>query len=232
MKTLGVLGGMGPEATAHFFSLLVSHDTADRDQDHLRIVVECDPSVPDRTAFLLGKGEDPLPALLRSANRLEDSGVDLAGIPCMTAHAFLARLRQRSALPFISAFEVLAERLDDLLPPGAPVGILATVGSRKARLFESHLGARPVLWPSEEDHATLVMEAIYGRNGIKAGVRGDPPRSLLAEAASRLAAAGAKAIIAGCTEVPLALSQSDVTIPFIDPMDLLAKAMVDAARPA
>ena len=90
--TIGILGGMGPEATAAFFSMLVRLDSATSDQDHLHIIVDSDPSIPDRTKFILEDGTNPLPAMLSSARRLLAAGAHIAGMPCMTAHALLDQL--------------------------------------------------------------------------------------------------------------------------------------------
>lgn len=227
---IGVLGGMGPEATAALFSMLVRLDVAASDQDHLRIVVDSDPSIPDRTKHLLEGGPDPLPAMLASARRLLAAGADVAGIPCMTAHAFLPSLRRNCTLHFLSAFEETGRALDAFSPPIRRLGILATMGTRRTRLFEEAMPDRDILWPSEDDHRFLVMEAIYGPRGIKAGNLGEEPHRLLIRAAQGLIEQGVDAIVAGCTEVPLVLSQKDFDIPFIDPMYFLARALIEAAR--
>ena len=230
MKTIGILGGMGPEATSDFFAKLLSFDKAARDQDHVHIIIECDPSIPDRTAFILGKGADPVPAMLASARRLEVAGAEIIGIPCMTAHNFLARIREQANLRFVSALETMADSMRATYPMVRTLGILATAGTKAARLYESSLGGYSILWPEEEAQRNLVMEAIYGREGIKAGNRGERPRALLIQAAAGLVSRGADAIVAGCTEVPLALSQEDLDVPLIDPMVLLAKALIAEAR--
>ena len=230
MKTIGILGGMGPEATADFFAKLLSFDKAARDQDHVHVIVECDPSIPDRTAFILGKGPDPLPAMLESARRLEVAGARIVGIPCMTAHNFLPRLRRLSNLDFLSALEAMATAMRDTWPEVRSLGILATAGTKTARLYETFLPGYTIMWPDEEEQKSLVMEAIYGKEGIKAGNRGEYPRSLLVEAAASLEKRGADAIVAGCTEVPLALSQEAIRLPLIDPMVILARALLASAR--
>jgi len=227
---IGVLGGMGPDATAAFFSMLVRLDIAASDQDHLRIIVESDPSIPDRTRHLLDGGPDPLPAMLASARRLLAAGADIGGISCMTAHAFLPRLRHNCTLPILSAFEETVRALDAFSPPIRTLGVLGTLGTRRARLFETAMPDRAILWPNEEEHSSLVMEAIYGSHGIKAGNFGEEPRRLLVRAAQPLIAQGAEAIVAGCTEVPLVLSQQDFDVPFIDPMHFLARALIAAAK--
>ncbi|PKL75198.1 MAG: aspartate racemase [Candidatus Melainabacteria bacterium HGW-Melainabacteria-1] len=230
MKTIGILGGMGPEATSDFFAKLLSFDKASKDQDHVHVIVECDPSIPDRTAFILGKGPDPLPAMLTSARRLEAAGAQIVGIPCMTAHNFLPRLRRVSNLKFISALESMAAAMRGTWPEVRSLGILATAGTKIARLYETYLPGYTIIWPDEEKQKELVMEAIYGERGIKAGDRGEYPRSLLVKAAAFLAAQGADAIVAGCTEVPLALSQEALDLPLVDPMVILAKALIANAR--
>lgn len=228
--TIGILGGMGPAATADFFSILVDLDRAPTDQERLHIIVESDPSIPDRTENILGRGADPIPGMLASARRLQTAGAEVAGIPCMTAHAFLPRLKRATSLPFVSAVEELAAELGRLSPRVSTIGILATEGTKTARLYESQLPGLNVLWPDEGMQRTHVMEAIYGRDGIKAGNTGSGPRKLLAEAAMSLRERGAEVIIAGCTEVPLALRQEDLPIPLINPMVLLAKALIAYAR--
>jgi len=232
MKTIGILGGMGPEATSDFFAKLLSFDKAARDQDHVHIIIESDPSIPDRTAFILGNGPDPVPAMLASARRLELAGAEIIGIPCMTAHHFLARIRQHTSLRIVSALETMATAMRDAFPEVRSLGILATAGTKAARLYESSLVGYSILWPEEEAQKNLVMEAIYGREGIKAGNRGEYPRALLIQAAASLVSRGADALVAGCTEVPLALSQEYLDVPLIDPMVLLAKALIAEARSA
>ncbi|HWR12046.1 MAG TPA: amino acid racemase [Rectinemataceae bacterium] len=230
MKTIGILGGMGPEATSDFFAKLLSFDKAERDQDHAHIIIECDPSIPDRTANILGKGPDPVPAMLASLKRLEAAGADIIGITCMTAHSFLPRLKSLSSLRFVSALETMAAAMREDYPRAHCLGILATAGTKAARLYETSLTEHSILWPDDEAQAALVMEAIYGKRGIKAGNRGEYPRSLLIEAAELLIRNGADAIVAGCTEVPLVLSREHLKVPLIDPMTLLAKALIAEAR--
>ncbi len=221
---------MGPDATAAFFSMLVRLDVAPTDQEHLHIIVDSDTSIPDRTTHLLGSGPDPLPEMLASARRLSAAGADVAGMPCMTAHAFLPELRRHTSLTILSAFEETRTALDSIPQPIRKLGILGTIGTMRTRLFENALADRQILWPREETHRTKVMEAIYGKEGIKAGNLGQGPHDLLMEAAASLIARGADAIVGGCTEVPLVLSQRDFDIPFIDPMYYLARALIAAAK--
>jgi aspartate racemase len=227
---IGILGGMGPEAGIALLGKVVAAERVVRDQDHIPAVLDSDPTIPDRTAFLLGRGPDPLPAMIAAGTRLAACGVTVAGVGCMTAHAFLEGLR--AALPFriLSAFEELARSVAADYPAARSLGILATSGSRASGIYERNLGGYRCLWPSPGEQESLVMEAIYGKDGIKAGNRGEAPRALLRRAAESLAAAGAELVVAGCTEIPLALSQSDVGVPLLDPMRILAEALVREAR--
>jgi len=170
--------------------------------------------------------------MIAAGQRLAACGVTIGGVGCMTAHAFLPGLR--AALPFrlLSAFEELTRAIAADYPRARRIGILATSGSRAAGIFEKHLGGFDCLWPTMENQERLVMEAIYGKRGIKAGDRGEYPRGLLKEAAESLAAAGADLLVAGCTEIPLALSPPDVSRPLLDPMAILAAALVREARAA
>lgn len=228
---IGIIGGMGPEAGIALLSKVVAAEgPLQRDQDHIPAVLDSDPTIPDRTAFLMGKGSDPLPAMIAAGRRLASCGVTVCGMGCMTAHTFLEGLR--AALPFrvLSAFEELGRTIATDYPETRLVGVLATSGSRKAGIYEKQLSSFDCLWPSAEEQESLVMEAIYGARGIKAGNRGEYPRSLLAAAAQGLVASGAQILVAGCTELPLALGQVDVSVPLLDPMAILAAALVREAR--
>lgn len=229
---IGIIGGMGPEAGIALMAKVVAAEHVVRDQDHLPVVLDSDPTIPDRTACLLRGGPDPLPAMIAAGRRLAACGVTVCGVGCMTAHAFLDGLR--AALPYrvLSAFEELARAIAANYPRARRIGILATSGSRAAGIFEKNLGVSGLecVWPSTEDQENLVMEAIYGKRGIKAGERGEYPRSLLGRAAAELAASGAELVVAGCTEVPLALRGEDIALPLLDPMEILAAALVRDAR--
>lgn len=223
---VGILGGMGPEATVEFFRKIVAATPASRDQEHLHIVVNCDPAIPDRTAFLFGKGPDPLPAMIASGKALAAAGATVGAIPCMTAHNFLEGVRAALPFPFLSAFEELAKHLRASHPEVKRVGVLATSGSVKSGIYDRSLPDWRVHYPDSEAQERFVMEAIYGERGIKAGNRGEEPRRLLREAGNRLVARGADVIIAGCTEIPLALRDGDFEVPWLDPMQVLAQALV------
>jgi aspartate racemase len=226
-KTVGILGGMGPEATAHFYRLLIRDTLAGRDQEHIPVVIWADPSVPDRTDAVFGRGPSPAPALLKGLRALRRAGADFAVIPCLTAHGFLDELGAAAPLPVVSLIGETKRRLRKHWPGVRRVGLLASSGTVSSGLFQRTLAAAGIetLLPGDRDQA-LVMEAVYGPRGIKAGFTAGRPRTLLRRAAGRLAERGAGAIIAGCSEIPLVLRPGDVDLPLLDPMALAARACI------
>jgi aspartate racemase len=229
-KVIGIMGGMGPEATRDLFSNIIAATPANCDQEHLEVVIYNYPQVPDRTAHIVDGGPDPVPAMLNMARRLEKAGADFIIIPCMSAHYFLDRLQAESPLPILSAFEATAKAVGSHQGL-TKVGLLATSGTvqggRFARVLAEH-GIQTML--PDEEHQAKVMQAIYG--GIKsdpAGKRRDEFRGLLLEAVGWLLKQGAQGIIGGCTEIPLVLNQSHIAAPWFDTLDILARAAVAEA---
>ena len=224
-KTIGILGGMGPEATAHFYSLLIRRTRAARDQDHVPVIMWADPRVPDRTAAILRGGPSPVPALLRGLRALRRAGADFAVIPCLTAHVFMKEIQASSQLPFVHLVEETLKFLRTEMPRRRVTGLLASSGTIAAGLFQSSFAPAglEVLVPAPAEQEKI-MGAIYGPRGIKAGFTRGRPRMLLRGAAARLIRRGARVVIAGCTEVPLALQEGDLEVPLLDPMDIAARA--------
>ena len=229
-KVIGVLGGMGPEATIAFYSRLVSQTAATRDQDHLHVIIESNPRVPDRTAAALGEGPSPVPLLARGVDALQRAGADFVVIPCVSAHIFLEELRGRIGIPVISILDALADQVRD--DPGRirRVGLLATEGTVKAGLFQRRLAeiGVEVMLPGPEDQA-LVVSAIYA---VKAAAPEAHRRKINAElraVSQRLIDAGAEGIVLGCTEIPLVIGPADLNVPVFDSLSLLARAAIRAA---
>ena len=170
LKTIGVLGGMGPEAGAAFFERIVRETDAGRDQDHPPVVLYSLPQVPDRTEAILHGGRDPVPALRRGLAVLERAGADFAVMSCISAHYFLPRLVPRSPLPLISLIDETVAAIKIMKPVPRTIGLLATDGTVRSGVFARPFEAAgiAVLTPSSRDQARL-MTAIYGKKGIKAG---------------------------------------------------------------
>lgn len=220
---IGVLGGMGPEATASFFYKLIRATNADQDQDHYRIIIDNNPKVPDRTKAILGEGKNPVPTLIETARNIEKAGADLIAVPCITSFYFMEEVQRAISIPIIDVFEVLENYLKRTFPEAEKVGVLCTTGTRKTELFSDRLSHFSILYPNESSQELKVMEAIYGKNGIKKGNTGIQSKQLLQEAAQEMIDEGASVIISGCTEIELALKPEDVSVPLIDPMDILAE---------
>ena len=227
LETIGVLGGMGPEAGGAFFERIVRETAAARDQDHPPVVLYSLPQVPDRTAAILHDGEDPVPALRRGLAALQRAGADFAVISCVSAHYFLPRLVPRSPLPLISLIDETVAAARAMKPVPATIGLLATDGTVRsgifARAFEAAGIAAPT--PSSREQARLMM-AVYGKKGVKAGFTRGPAREAVLAVARGLVRRGAGAIVAGCTEIPLVLEAADLAVPLIDPMTAGARAAV------
>lgn len=225
-KVVGILGGMGPEATGDLFLKIVRTTPASCDQEHLRIIVDSIPQIPDRTAAILGQGEDPGPILEAAARRLEAWGAELIVIPCNTAHYYHDRVTAAVRIPVLNIMDETAMAIRRNHPEVSHVGVLASTGTLNTGLYRNAL-ARHGLTEVQPSPATQarVMEAIYG---VKAGHH-DAPRSLLIDAVDDLAARGAQAVVAGCTEVPVALVASDISLPYIDATLALAAGAVREA---
>ncbi|BCJ32213.1 aspartate/glutamate racemase family protein [Actinocatenispora sera] len=228
---VGILGGMGPAATVDFYRKLVAATPAATDQEHLPVVIWSDPRVPDRTAALVGDGEDPTPVLRAGVAGLAAAGVRLLAVACNTAHAFVPPLAAAAGLELISIIDVTAQRLAATLPAGATVGLLATEGTVASRLYHDACAAVGltvlVPEPAEQARVTAAIAA------VKAGTADATGAAALAEVLGTLRDAGAEAAIAGCTEIVLALAagtDADPVLPVVDPADLLAHEVVRRAR--
>ncbi|RYF93072.1 MAG: amino acid racemase [Caulobacteraceae bacterium] len=209
---------MGPAATLDFLAKLQAATPAAGDQDHIRVLMDLNPQVPDRN---LGDGAAG-PVLAGMAVRLRDAGAQVLAMPCNTAHLHAEEIRAASALPLIDLIDVAIAAVGD----ARRVGVLGT--SLAIEIYRDRLlaaGKAPVL-PTQEAQATF-MDILYR---IKSGDTGPTARALMAACAGGLERPGAEAIIAGCTEVPLVLSAADLAVPLIDGAAELAKACVAACR--
>ena len=226
-KTIGVLGGMGPEATAHFFNLIIKHTAAAKDQDHVPVLIYNLPQIPERTPAIQGRGPSPVPLLRKGVRTLARAGAGFVVIPCVSAHAFLAEVRRTSPIPILSLVEETLAGVKRMKPSLKRVGLLASTGTVQAGLFAKPFAAASieVLAPTEKEQAR-VMDAVFGRGGVKAGFTEGRPRKLVLDIADRLIRRGAEAIIAGCTEIPLVLREEDIPVPLIEPMRIAARAAI------
>lgn len=201
---IGILGGMGPAATADFYSKLVALTPGSTDQEHPKVVIWADPTVPDRTLALTENGPDPTPWLIRGARVLRESGATTLAIPCNTAHAFLPAISSQLGLPVVHMIDEVARHIRTLSPAVTSVGLLATTGTVRTGLYQQWLSeySIDVLVPGPAIQDELVMPAI---RAIKSGNVGDETTDKLVRAADLLVESGAQVVVAGCTEIPLGL---------------------------
>lgn len=221
MKRLGVIGGLGPLASAYFLELLTEMTDSSSDQDHIETILFSRPNIPDRTAYLLGKSsESPLPLMIDTAEFLEASGADMLCAPCVTSHAFFDELEKAVKIPCINMVKETAEHLSE--NGVETVGVLATSGTVKTELFQSECekhGIKTVL-PSENRQAD-VMHLIY-RN-MKAGL--PPETDRFFAVSDELFSKGCDALILGCTE--LSLLKRTTKLPHcLDTLEVLARKAV------
>ncbi len=226
-KTIGILGGMGPEATAYMYSLIIKHTQVEKDQDHIRIFISSHPETPPRTEAILQQGLSPVPFLIEGVERLKNAGVDFVIMPCVTAHYFMPQVFAQIDVPFLSLIDEAVDWAKENISGLKKVGLLSSTGTQVSKLFQNKFeeAGIKVLAPGGKDQQK-VMRAIFGAGGIKAGFSSDPSKDDIIRAAEKLIAGGAKAIIAGCTELPLVLKASDISVPLIEPMDILARKSI------
>ncbi|SDT35201.1 cysteate racemase [Microterricola viridarii] len=224
-RIVGILGGMGPAATADFYAKLVRATPARTDQEHLRTLIWSDPTIPDRTGALLHGGVDPTPLLLAGALLLRAGGAAVIAVPCNTAHAFIPRIAGEVGIPFVHMIEETVLGIRARHPHARRIGLLSTTGTQASLLYDEALrrhGFVP-LAPTPETQEARVMAGI---TRVKAGIVDAQTRALIAGAADELVDAGAELVIAGCTELPIALEGARLRAPVVDPTQALAEAVV------
>lgn len=221
-KTIGIIGGMGPLATADLFEKIVRHTRAASDQEHLHVLIDSNTNIPDRTAALLHGGADPLPELAGSARRLEEMGAQVLMMPCNTAHNYYDGVAAAVSVPVLHMVRLTAGALAERGVKRA--GLLATDGTVQTGIYQrSFAGTGVELLTPDEAGQRAVMEMIY--SGVKAGnmaFDAGPARAAM----ERLLSAGAETLILGCTELPLAEELYHIDLPAVDPTLELALAAI------
>ncbi|MFQ6082016.1 MAG: aspartate/glutamate racemase family protein [Candidatus Aminicenantia bacterium] len=224
---IGILGGMGPEATVYLFHLIIKLTDAPKDQDHIPIIIYSNPKVPHRTDAILKNGKSPLPGLIRGAKILEKAGADFIVMPCITAHYFYSEIINHLKIPFLHLVEETYKYVREKFPHLKRLGLLATTGTIKTGLFQSYFEKEKIeIISPEKGNQNLVMKAIYDPKGIKAGYTQGFPKELLLEVAKDLIGKKCQAIIAGCTEVSLALKEKDLPVSLIEPLEIIARVSI------
>ena len=243
---IGVVGGVGPAATVDFIEKVIKNTPAARDQDHIKLVVEHNPKIPDRTDNLIGDGADPTVAIYAACKRLESDNADIIAIPCNTAHAFVERIQSYLSIPIVNMLSETVSYIEKRHGDKTCIGLLATSGTIASGVYQQAVdqngghgnghGKFSMIVP-DAGHQAVVMDVIYGAQGVKAGFVNDDVRAKLQRAIAHLVANGADVIVLGCTELPLLIAQDDEfavagkRVPVLDPTEILARRCVALASP-
>jgi len=221
-KTIGILGGMGPLATCDLFSKIIQITDASCDQEHVRICIDNNTEISDRTNAIIRHGKDPVPEMVKSAVRLQSFGADVLIMPCNTAHYFYDRILPFVDIPFLSMIDETAKVISDR--GLRKIGLLATDGTLQTAVYEKAFKKRgiSIMVPPPENQVHI-MDLIY--NGVKAGnkeIDTKPTKKTIED----LFRKGAQTLVLGCTELPVAFDLYGFDYPKTDPTLILASRAV------
>ena len=227
-KTAGVMGGMGPDATVDFMAKVIALTGSATDQDHIHLIVDQDPGVPNRQHAIQNGSSDVTRALGEMAARLENAGADFLVLVCNTAHVFLDDVHARTGIPFISIVDESIKEIDRKCPDARTVGIMATDGCLDTGIYQAAIQAsgRGVVVPDSDDLAEL-MRLI---TAIKAGKKGDDVAVAMQALANALVRRGADVIVAGCTEIPIVFEGDNCPVPVVSSTNVLAERTLEYAK--
>jgi len=234
---VGVVGGVGPAATVDFLNKIVKNTKAKKDQEHIKIIVEQNPQIPDRTENLIAGGADPSIALYATCKKLEGSDANMIAIPCNTAHAFVEKIQPYLSIPIVNMLHETIQYIKCNYPHLTAIGLLATTGTIKSRVYHdvAEKAGLTIITP-DETNQKCVMNSIYSDHGVKAGFVDGECKVELTNAIRYLVDQGAKLVILGCTELPLIIPQTDGlkmgvhSVVVLDPTEILAKKCVQLAQ--
>lgn len=223
MRPVGILGGMGPAATVLLMQKVIAAVPGRDDADHIPLLVDQNPQVPSRIAWLLeGRGEDPGPVLVRMARRLEAAGAEALAMPCNTAHHSVPRIRAAVNVPFLDMIDLTIARTRELADADSPIGILASPAIRELALFDEALatvGMRAI-YPNNQDRLLDAIRQIKSEGPV------EPARAACAEASADLHRRGAKTQLIACTEFSMIAEAVTESVQTIDTLDRLVEAII------
>ncbi len=228
-RPIGILGGMGPEATVLLQRRLIAATPARDDRDHIPLLIDMNPQVPSRIAHLIeGTGQDPGPTLAAMAQRLQATGAAALAMPCNTAHHYADAITGAVDIPFLDMVQLAADHAAGALSPGGRVGMLASPAVRRTGLFDRALQARGLsaLWPDDEE---AMLSAI---RQIKIHGACDTARAAVLAASTEMADRGAPFQFIACSEFSLIADSAAPSARAVDTIDLLATAILDFDRVA
>jgi len=224
------LGGLGPEATVFIFQKILQHTPASKDQEHLRILIDNNPKIPERLPAILGSGPDPVPMMISSGQALTRAGADFIIIPCVSAHYFLPALRRKIKLPILSMLDEAAVVIQASQPAIQTVGLLAAEGAMKVGLFQERLSEAGIqtMIPDGKDREDT-QEHIFEIKDTRSGHDRKEISRRFVEIGERMIARGAEAILIGCTEISVVVNPDSFTARGFDALTILAKAAIREA---
>jgi aspartate racemase len=223
-KTIGILGGMGPLATTDLMRKIIAVTDAKSDNEHVRVYVDSNTSIPDRTEAILHGGADPVPEMLSALRHLEACGADCILVSCNTAHYFLPQLQSNTDIPILNMPAITAKRCAELYP-GKTAAILATTGTLDVGIYNKALAREGVefLVPDDSEREEI-MRFIY--DVVKASKPIQPEDAAWSRLLQGLRERGADYFILGCTELPILAEGLNDPGPFVDPTEELAREAV------
>lgn len=223
MKTIGIIGGMGPLATVDLYKRIVMRTKASRDQEHIHVIIDSNTNIPDRTKAIIAKGEDPTVELIKSARILEQAGADLLIMPCNTAHFFLDTIKESVNIPFINMPEETVKYTLNKYGQDTVVGIMATDGTIKSKIYENYYSKLGIKTVVPEKTQEKIMKFIY--EVIKSGNH-EEGTDLFFECVEELKSLGAHTFLLGCTELSSAQYLYNLAGPYINPMEVLTERAI------
>lgn len=226
MKTIGIIGGMGPLATVDLYRRIVLRTAALKDQDHIHVLIDSNTNIPDRTKAIIGDGEDPTKELIKSAKILEASGADFLIMPCNTAHYFIDKIKENVKIPFVNMLEETVKYTYAKYGKDTVVGLMATDGTIKSKIYEDYYNKFGIKTVIPEKTQDKIMKFIY--DVIKRG-KYDEGTGLLFECVEELKEKGAEAFLLGCTELSSAQYLYNIEGKFINPMEVLTEVSIKYA---
>ena len=225
-RTLGIIGGMGPLATANLFNKIVLKTEAKSDQDHIHILIDNNIAIPDRTAYLVGDGDNPLEELVKSAKRLENMGADFLIMPCNTAHYFYQEIKDVINIAFLNMIEETVMHIKEKYPTSKKVGLLATDGTVQSKIYDLYFNKENIeMINLEENSQKSIMNIIYS---VKAG-KNQIPLEDIYSAIDELKGKGADVVILGCTELSVVNEKHDLKGNIVDALNVITERAIQFA---
>lgn len=222
LKTIGILGGMGPLATIDLATKIIKHTVAEKDNDHIHTIIDNYAQIPDRTAFIIGNGADPTAHLIESATKLESMGADFLIMPCNTAHYFYNDIVKSINIPFLNMISETAKSFKS----GEKIGLLATQGTYSSKIYEKTFNELDLeIIAPPQGLQVLLMDLIYEIKSGKSNGEDIDVASIL----NHFYDLGITKIILGCTELPVAFQALNIKGDFFDPTKILALSAITLA---